>query len=144
MTTVTRTALVMHSAKQMYDLVNDCESYPKFLPWCANATLIEASETHMVGQLEIAKAGIKHSFTTRNTLHEAHKIELKLVDGPFKRLEGEWRFDALSEDACKISLTMEFEFAGKMIGLALGSVFNQAANTLVDAFCQRANDVYGR
>jgi ribosome-associated toxin RatA of RatAB toxin-antitoxin module len=66
------------------------------------------------------------------------------VDGPFKRLEGEWRFDALSEDACKISLTMEFEFAGKMIGLALGGVFNQAANTLVDAFCQRANDVYGR
>ncbi|MAC48061.1 MAG: ubiquinone-binding protein [Oceanospirillum sp.] len=144
MTTVTRTALVMHSAKQMYDLVNDCESYPKFLPWCSNARLIEFSDTHMVGELEVAKAGIKHSFTTRNTLHEPHKIELALVNGPFKRLEGEWRFDALSEEACKVSLTLEFEFAGKMLGLALGSVFNQAANTMVDAFCQRADEVYGR
>ncbi|OPX54874.1 Ribosome association toxin PasT (RatA) of the RatAB toxin-antitoxin module [Oceanospirillum multiglobuliferum] len=144
MTTVTRTALVMHSAKQMYDLVNDCESYPQFLPWCSGATLIESSATHMVGRLEIAKAGLKHSFTTRNTLQEPNRIELKLVDGPFKKLEGEWRFDALSDEACKVSLTMEFEFSSKVLSMALGGVFNQAANTLVDAFCQRANEVYGR
>jgi len=143
MPTVTRTALVMHSAKQMYDLVNDCESYPQFLPWCSAARLIESSDSHMVGELEISKAGLKHSFTTRNTLQEPHRIELHLVDGPFKRLDGEWRFDALSEEACKVSLTMEFEFASKMLSVALGGVFNQAANTLVDAFCQRAKQVYG-
>lgn len=144
MTTVTRSALVMHSAREMYDLVNDCESYPKFLPWCSNATLIESSEVHMVGKLEIAKAGIKHSFTTRNTLEAPHHIHLQLVDGPFKKLEGDWKFEALSEEACKVTLTMEFEFASKLLSMALGGVFNQAANTMVEAFCKRADEVYGR
>lgn len=144
MTTVTRSALVMHSAREMYDLVNDCESYPEFLPWCSNATLLESSETHMVGKLEISKAGIRHSFTTRNTLQAPHRIHLQLVDGPFKKLEGNWSFEALSEDACKVSLTMEFEFAGKLLSMALGGVFNQAANTMVEAFCKRADIVYGR
>lgn len=144
MTTVTRSALVMHSAREMYDLVNDCESYPKFLPWCSNATLIESSETHMIGRLEIAKAGIRHSFTTRNTLEAPHRIRLQLLDGPFKKLEGDWTFEALSDEACKVSLTMEFEFAGKLLSMALGGVFNQAANTMVEAFCKRADEVYGR
>lgn len=144
MTRVTRSALVMHSAQEMYDLVNDCESYPAFLPWCSDATLIEASDTHMVGRLEIAKAGIRHTFTTRNTLTAPRHIHLALVDGPFKKLEGDWHFEPLSDEACKVSLTMEFEFAGKLLSMALGGVFNQAANTLVDAFCQRADEVYGR
>ncbi|WP_417596298.1 type II toxin-antitoxin system RatA family toxin [Oceanospirillum sp.] len=144
MTTVTRSALVMHSAREMYDLVNDCESYPKFLPWCGGATLIESSESHMVGRLEISKAGIKHSFTTRNTLEAPHHIHLQLVDGPFKKLEGDWRFEALSDEACKVTLTMEFEFAGKLLSMALGGIFNQAANTMVEAFCKRADEVYGR
>ncbi|SEI47730.1 Ribosome association toxin PasT (RatA) of the RatAB toxin-antitoxin module [Allopseudospirillum japonicum] len=144
MSSVERSALVMHSAQQMFDLVNDCESYPKFLPWCSYARLVEHGEDYLVGELEISKGGVRQRFTTRNQLKAPEHIELSLVDGPFKYLRGQWHFTPLGEQACKVSLSMEFELSGRLLNLALGSVFNQIANTLVDAFCKRADQVYGR
>ncbi|MDX1451389.1 MAG: type II toxin-antitoxin system RatA family toxin [Oleiphilaceae bacterium] len=137
-----RSALVMHSAEQMYALVNDIKSYPQFLPWCASAQLLEHGDDYMVASLEVSKGGVRQRFTTRNTLAE-HRIDMTLVDGPFKQLSGFWEFQALREDACKVALTLNFELKQGLAKMAFGPVFNQAANSMVDAFCARAKQVYG-
>ncbi|MFD2191941.1 type II toxin-antitoxin system RatA family toxin [Pistricoccus aurantiacus] len=144
MPTVNRTALVRHSPKAMFDLVNDFERYPEFLPGCRSTRLIERDEHHMVGEMTLAKAGIEQSFTTRNELHEPNRIDLSLVSGPFKRLDGHWHFIPMGEDACKVSLEMEFEFANRILGMAFGRLFQQVAGQLVDSFTRRADQVYGR
>lgn len=144
MSRVSRSALVMHSAQAMFDLVNDCESYPKFLPGCSDARLIYQDDDVLVGELEVSKAGMSYRFTTRNYLHAPERIELTLEEGPFRKLEGQWHFQPLSETACKVSLEMEFEVAGKVVGAALGAVFSQMANKLVEAFVKRADQVYGK
>lgn len=143
MTQVDRSALVMHSAAQMYELVNDVLSYPDFLPWCADTELLEHSEQHMLARLHVAKGGFKYSFVTRNTLEEPHKVEIALVEGPFSRLHGLWTFTALSDEACKINLQLNFDFKGKLAGLAMGKVFNQIAIAMVDAFCSQADKRFG-
>ncbi|MEC9483355.1 MAG: type II toxin-antitoxin system RatA family toxin [Halomonas sp.] len=144
MPTVNRSALVRHSAQAMFDLVNDFESYPEFLPGCRDARLIERDRQHLVGELTLAKAGVEQSFTTRNDLYEPERIELSLVRGPFKRLNGQWLFTPMGEQACKVSLEMNFEFSNRLLGMAFGKLFSQVASQLVDAFTRRADDVYGR
>ncbi|QJQ95427.1 MULTISPECIES: type II toxin-antitoxin system RatA family toxin [Halomonadaceae] len=144
MPTVNRSALVRHSPKQMFDLVNDFERYPEFLPGCRRTRLIERSDTHLVGELTLAKAGVEQSFTTRNDLHEPERIELSLVSGPFRRLHGRWQFTPMGENACKVSLEMDFEFANRLLGMAFGKLFQQVAGQLVEAFTRRADEVYGR
>lgn len=144
MPTVNRSALVRHSAQAMFDLVNDFERYPEFLPGCRYAQLIERDESHLVGELTLAKAGVEQSFTTRNDLYEPERIELSLVSGPFKRLQGQWLFIPMGEEACKVSLEMNFEFSNRLLGMAFGKLFSQVAGQLVDAFTRRADDVYGR
>ncbi|WP_428036302.1 type II toxin-antitoxin system RatA family toxin [Amphritea sp.] len=143
MTQVDRSALVLHTAEQMFDLVNDVESYPQFLPWCSGTTLIESTATTMQASLKVAKAGLKYSFTTRNQLQRPGMIRIELVEGPFSSLSGLWTFKPLSDEACKVSLSLQFDFSGKLTSLAMGKVFNQMAATMVDAFVSRADQVYG-
>lgn len=144
MATVNRSALVRHTPKQMFDLVNDFERYPEFLPGCRRSRLIEREATSLVGEMTLGGAGIEQSFTTRNDLYEPERIELSLVKGPFKRLKGRWMFTPIDDTSCRVSLELEFEFANRLLGLAFGKLFKQVAGQLVDAFTQRADQVYGR
>ena len=130
------------SAAQMYALVNDIESYAEFLPWCSQSTVLEKSEQQIKASLNIAYGSLNKSFTTLNKLTPNLKIEMQLVDGPFKKLQGEWQFTQLGEDGCKVNLDLEFEFKSKIIGVTMGPIFSQIANTLVDSFSERANKVY--
>lgn len=143
MTTITRSALVMHSAEQMFDLVNDVRRYPEFLQGCQATEVISEGDDFIEARLTISMAGIKQSFATRNTLERPVRMEMKLVDGPFSKFEGIWRFQALSPEACKVSLDMEFEVANRITGVALGAVFKQVANMMVDSFVKRAKSIYG-
>jgi ribosome-associated toxin RatA of RatAB toxin-antitoxin module len=142
MTQIDRSALVFHSAQQMFDVVNDVHLYPEFLPWCAGSEVVSHTPTQMVASLHLAKAGLKYTFTTRNTLSEPNKIEFELVEGPFKHLSGLWNFASLDEDACKVNLNLSFEFANKVASLAMSKVFSQVANTMVEAFVERADRLY--
>ena len=143
MTVIHKSALVPYSVAQMYDVINDIEAYPDFLPWCRSTRLISQTEREQRGQLEVARAGIRQKFTTRNRLHPHKRIEINLEEGPFSKLEGVWKLTELRPDACKVELILEFEFSGKLINSAFGRVFGQIASTLVDAFCNRLKDLYG-
>jgi len=143
MTTITRSALVMHSAGQMFDLVNDVRRYPEFLQGCKATEVIAEGDDFIEATLTIAKAGVNQSFSTRNTLIRPERMEMRLLDGPFTRFEGVWHFQALSDEACKVSLDMEFDVANKLAGVALGAVFKQVANMMVDSFVKRAKEIYG-
>lgn len=140
---ITRTALVSHTPAQMFELVNDFASYPEFLPWCGGARVLSQSETEIIGELSIEKGSLRQKFATRNTLTPPERIDLSLVSGPFKSLTGSWQFDAVGETGTKVTLTLEFEFSGRLIAMALGAVFSQIAGSLVDAFCVRADRLYG-
>ena len=140
---VNKSALVPFSASQMYKLVADVDAYQDFLPWCGHSEMLSHVGDVVVGTVTIAKGGVNKSFTTENHLQENEYIEVKLVDGPFKKLEGYWRFDALKDDACKVSLDLEYEFSSKLLGMVVGPVFNQVANTMVDSFVKQARVAYG-
>lgn len=144
MTTINKTALVPYSASEMYALVNDIGSYSKFLPWCRSSQILEQGEDVIRATIEIAHGSLHKSFTTNNRLQRDKMIEMRLEQGPFKQLEGFWRFDTLGERACKVSLDLEFEFSNRLIGMAMGPIFSQIANSLVDAFSKRAVEVYGK
>jgi ribosome-associated toxin RatA of RatAB toxin-antitoxin module len=143
MPSVNRSALIGYSAESMFDLVNDVEAYSGFLPGCSDTRIVKQTEDSMEAALLIQKAGVKQWFTTSNTLERGKSIEMKLLDGPFKMLSGGWRFIELSEDACKIELDLKFEFSSKIVELAFGKVFNAIANNMVQAFTERAKEVYG-
>ncbi|HAO32403.1 MAG TPA: type II toxin-antitoxin system RatA family toxin [Candidatus Competibacter sp.] len=144
MATVNKSALVLYSAAEMYRLVEDIEAYPKFLPWCRSARILDSSGDEVRATIEMAKGGVHKSFTTRNRMQQHQSIDIRLLEGPFERLEGFWRFEALRVDASKVSLDMEFEFASTLLRMAVEPVFKQITNSLVDAFCKRAVDVYGK
>ena len=139
---IDKTALVMHSAERMFHLVNDIARYPEFLPWCAGAQVHEESAQHIMASLDIAKGGVRHRLTTRNELEKPGAIHMTLVDGPFRNLTGRWNFQSLDTDACKVILRLEFEFSGSLARMTFGTVFNQAAASMVDAFCRRADELY--
>ncbi len=144
MTQISKSALVMYTPAEMFALVADIESYPTFLPWCRGARIVATEPDVVRAELDIAKGGLQKSFTTQNRHQKDKMIEMRLVEGPFRCLEGFWRFDALGDQGCKVSLDMSFEFSTKMVGMMIGPVFNQIANSLVDAFQKRAVDIYGR
>ena len=143
MPSVSRSALVPYSAQAMYELVNDIETYPQFLPWCRSAIISSRSENEICATLEMAKGALKKSFTTRNRLYKNEKIEISLLNGPFRHLQGFWRFQALDESSCKVSLHMEFEFSSRLLAITAGPIFSQISDSMVDAFCRRAEVVYG-
>ena len=142
MTLIEKSALVKFSAQQMFDLVNDIENYPKFLPWCSGSRIIKRTDNIIEAELSISKGGFQKNFSTRNTLEYGSKMTVELLDGPFSHLTGEWNFSPLRDDASKITLDLEFELSGKLASLAFGAVFNQICNTMVSSFTQRAKDVY--
>ena len=141
MTVISRSALVMHSAQAMYDLVNDVASYPQFMDGCAAVEVFEHTEQTMLARLVLKKAGVQISLVTRNSLQSPRQIEMQLEDGPFKKLKGLWLFKPLTEEACKVSLDLEFEFSSRGMGLAASNLFSGVANNLVDSLCQRADKV---
>ncbi|MBU1192747.1 MAG: type II toxin-antitoxin system RatA family toxin [Gammaproteobacteria bacterium] len=143
-TSIHKSALVAYTPAEMFALVSDIESYADFLPWCRSASVVWREGDELKACLEMAKGSLQKSFTTHNRQQADKMIEIRLVDGPFKRLEGYWRFDPLGDKACKVSLDLEFEFANRMLSMMIGPVFSQIANTLVDAFQQRAVQVYGK
>jgi len=144
MPAISRSALVMHSVEDMYSLINDVLAYPTFLPDCSDSKIISQDEHSMTASLLVSKGGLKKWFTTKNTLVSNQQVQLNLVDGPFKKLVGSWHLTALSEEACKVNLELEYEFSSKMFDLAFGRVFNSLVNNMVQAFTNRAKEVYGK
>lgn len=138
-----KSALVPYPAQAMFDLVADVEHYKEFLPWCSDSRLVARDESRLCGMIEVSRLGIRQTFTTCNELQPPQRMGIALEEGPFKRLHGEWLFTPLREDACKVSLTLEFEFSGRLIDAAFGRVFHQVANSLVESFVERAREVYG-
>lgn len=141
---IARSALVPHSNREMFDLVNDLESYPQFMDGCVDATVLERNPESIVASLKLSRFGMTYSFTTRNLLREPHEMEMQLVEGPFQRLGGVWAFKALAPDACKVSLDLEFEFRNGLVAKAASKWFEGVANELVDGVCRRAVQIYGR
>jgi ribosome-associated toxin RatA of RatAB toxin-antitoxin module len=143
MSRVEKSIWIGYSAQRMFDLVEDVESYPGFLPWCSAARADFRSEQRTVATLHVNFHGIKAHLTTENAKEPPFWMSLKLVEGPFRHLEGGWRFKPLAEQACKIEFHISYEFSNRFFEKIIGSVFNQIANTFVDAFVKRARQVYG-
>ena len=144
MTCINRTALVPYSAAEMFTLVDDINAYPQFLEWCRSAEELERSADEVTARLELARGSFHKSFTTHNRMQRNKMIEMRLVEGPFRLLEGFWRFENLGERACKVLFDLEFEFSSRLVGVAATPAFSQIANTMVDAFCKRAAEIYGK
>jgi ribosome-associated toxin RatA of RatAB toxin-antitoxin module len=143
MITIERSALVPFSAKQMYELVNDVSQYPQFMHGCIAAEEVSRTPEELVGTLTLGKAGLRYSLTTRNVLTAGERMELTLVDGPFRSFSATWHFKALTADASKVSLVMHFEWPGGLLGAAMEKLFQHSANSLVDDVVNRAHKVYG-
>ena len=143
MALVERSVLIKRSAQQMFSLVDRVEDYPDFLPWCSRTQVEYRDDHRTVATLHINYLGVRSHFTTENDKESPQKMRIKLVDGPFRRLEGQWGFKFLSEDACKIELNLSYEFSSRLFEKIIGPVFGQISNSLVEAFVKRAEDVYG-
>ncbi|MGZ8983525.1 MAG: type II toxin-antitoxin system RatA family toxin [Methylotenera sp.] len=142
MAKVQKTVLINHSASQMYALVDDVKKYPEFLPWCGGVDLIKQDEVSTIATLHIAYHGLHQKFTTENHKTYPNLMEIKLKDGPFKHLEGVWRFIELNEQACKVEFMLNYEFTNSILEKIIAPVFNHIANTFVDGFVARADAVY--
>ncbi|SUT93229.1 type II toxin-antitoxin system RatA family toxin [Actinobacillus lignieresii] len=140
---VNQSSLVPYSAEQMYQLVNDYEKYPQFLSGCIGAKTISRGNNELEAELQIQKLGISQSFSTHNKMLPNERIEMKLVNGPFRQLQGTWNFRPFDEQSCKISLYLEFEFSNPVVGMVFGKIFNELTLKMVNAFKQRAKEVYG-
>jgi len=142
MAQIEKSVLVNYSARQMFDLVDDIASYPKFLPWCGGSSVLPQDGVSTHASIIIDYHHVRHGFTTRNTRQPPALIEMTLLDGPFKELDGHWRFIALAEDACKIEFRLHYEFSSKLLEKLVGPVFHLIASNLVEAFIQRAEKIY--
>jgi len=151
MNTIVRSALVEHSAMQMFKLVENVEAYEEFLPWCTSSKVLERSEVctdgvpegRTVAMLTVGLKGIQQSFTTDNRNRPGESIELRLLEGPFSKFSAAWSFRPLGEQAAKIEFSMSYEISSRLIGKVLEPLFDHIANTMVDAFIRRARTVYG-
>ena len=142
-TTIQRSALLPFAAERVYRLVNDVAAYPRYMDGCVGAEVLESSDQHMLARLDLAKAGVSYSFTTRNRLEPHECIEMSLEEGPFEQFTGTWRFHALAAQACKVELDLRFSLAGSVRAAAMGKVINLVGNNLVDALSKRAGEIYG-
>ncbi len=142
MALVEKSVLVSYSAQQMFALVDNVADYPQFLPWCGGASINSIAGDVMQATVHIDYHHIKQSFTTENVRLPPHRIDITLKDGPFKNLDGSWHFIPLSESACKIELSLHYEFSNRLLEKVFGPVFHYIANTFVDAFVHRAEKVY--
>lgn len=135
--------LVAYSAERMFDLVDRVDRYPEFLPWCAGASVIPVDERRVKASVVISYHGVRQSFTTENTRTRPQRIDMRLAEGPFRTLDGAWSFTALNDSACKIEFNLRYEFSSRLLEKLVGPVFSYIANTLVEAFLRRAEQVYG-
>jgi ribosome-associated toxin RatA of RatAB toxin-antitoxin module len=140
---VDRSALVGYTAQQMFSLVDRVEEYPEFLPWCAGASVSQRGEKITLATIHLNYRYLKQSFTTENTKHPPHLIEMRLISGPFRHLEGSWRFIELGEAGCKIEFHVHYEFSSKLLEKLLGPAFRRIADSFVDGFIKRAEKIYG-
>jgi ribosome-associated toxin RatA of RatAB toxin-antitoxin module len=143
MAVVHKSVLVGYSAAQMFTLVDKVEDYPKFLPWCGGVKVISRDNEKLVATLTINYHGIKQSFTTQNINTPSSEMKMRLVDGPFKTLDGTWTFKSLRDDACKVEFDLRYEFSNRLLEQIIGPVFSVIANSFVDSFCKRADSIYG-
>ena len=146
MKTVHKSVLIWYSATEMFALVTDIPSYPRFLPWCNKASIVEETPQGVVAKISISIAGLSQTFTTRNVHEQGRKVSLKLVDGPFSKLDGCWSFTPVgqgNERACKIDFDLRYDFDNGALAALVGPVFDRIAGSLVDAFVKRAEQVYG-
>jgi ribosome-associated toxin RatA of RatAB toxin-antitoxin module len=139
---IARSAIVEHSAAEMYALVEDIEAYPRFLPWCAAAVVHERRPDATRATLTVGVGGLRHAFTTLNENRPGEAIDMRLVEGPFRRFHGEWRFVALGAHACRIEFTLQYEFSSRTLGRLLAPLFDGIADSMVEAFVRRAAEVY--
>lgn len=142
MAEVNKSVLVAQSAPRMFVLVDAVEKYPEFLPWCGGTELIFRDAQVTRATIHINYRGIRQSFSTENAKSEPRLMRIKLIEGPFKKLEGSWRFTDLGESGCKIELSLCYEFSSRLLEKLVGPVFSHIANSLVDAFVKRAQSVY--
>ncbi len=143
MAVVKKSVLIERSSQQMFDLVDRVEDYPQFLPWCSEARCEFRDERRTVATLHINYRSVRSHFTTANDKEAPWSMKMTLVDGPFRRLDGLWRFKPLNAHACKIEFQLSYEFSSRMFEKVIGPVFSQIANTFVEAFVKRANEVHG-
>lgn len=146
MKTVTKSVLIWYSPSEMYVLVTDVDRYPEFLPWCNRARVVSADEHGMTAEIGISFSGIRQTFTTRNEHVPNRQVAIKLVNGPFSRLDGEWNFIPIgdgSQRACRVELTLNYGFDNAALSKMVGPVFDKIAASMVDAFVKRAGQVYG-
>ena len=146
MKTVHKSVLIWYSAAEMFALVTDVVSYPQFLPWCDKASVVDQDSLGMTAKVGLSIAGLSQSFTTRNTHVKDRKVSLKLVDGPFSKLDGHWDFTPVGKDndrACKVDFTLRYDFDSTALAALVGPVFDKVAGSLVDAFVKRASQIYG-
>ena len=145
---VRKSVLLWYSPREMYDLVTGIARYPEFLPWCDRADLVQTHEDGVTAKLGLAYMGVRHSFTTRNVQVAPDSVKVQLVDGPFSVLDGTWLFKALGrpgseQPACKIEFELRYAFASPALEALVSPVFDRVANTFVESFVRRAEDVYG-
>ena len=143
MAQVNRSVLLEYSAPQMFELVDRVEEYPKFMPWCSHTELKYRDSERTIATLHVDFKAVKSHFTTRNSKRAPHHMEIALVDGPFRRLDGAWQFMALDEHACKVDFSLHYEFSSKLFERIIGPVFSHITGSFVDAFVKRARHVYG-
>lgn len=143
MTTIHRSALLPYRASQLFDLVNDVEAYPAFMDGCVGASILRRTDEYLEARLDLARAGISQSFSTRNRMVAGERITLELLEGPFDHLQGLWEFRALGDAACKISLQLDFRISSSLLGAAAGRLLDSVTSNLVDAVGRRARQIYG-
>ena len=142
MPSIRRSALVPYSTMQMFALVNDIEAYPVFLPWCRGARITSSDPHQLTATIEVAKGPVAKRFSTRNTLIQDQRIDMQLLDGPFRKLQGVWSFSEDPSGLCHISFALDFEYSSTLIAVTLGPLFEHAADRLVQSFCRRAEELY--
>ena len=143
MAQVHRSVLVGYTAQQMFSLVDRVKEYPEFLPWCTGVSVSQHNEKITLATIRLNYRYLKQSFTTENTKHAPHLIEMRLISGPFRHLEGSWRFIELGEAGCKVEFRLHYEFSSKLLEKLLGLAFQHIANSFVDGFIRRAEKIYG-
>lgn len=146
MKNIHKSVLIWYSPEEMFRLVTDVDRYPEFLPWCDHAVVKSVMDDGMVAEIGIGLAGFKQAFTTRNTHVEGRSVQMQLVDGPFSKLSGGWTFSPVGDGtqrACKVELNLQYGFSSSTLSAVVGPVFDKIAGSLVDAFIQRAEQVYG-
>lgn len=140
---IAKTALVAYTQKQMFDLINDIDNYPKYLPWCSKTTIISCNQEQTTATLYIEYFKFKTHFSTKNINTPQNKIEIQLKDGPFKSLDGLWEFIALGDDGCKINFYLNYEFSNRILEKILNPVFGYLMGTIVNSFVKQAHTLYG-